>query len=249
MFPARRPFVLSRPATALAVAKIGDTAVLVADRAAVLGVSADGTLRFGADAPRIFVHGGVVVGLAGQVGYETDAGTVDLREEVPASLSSRDPVTPVRRLLEAHAAGILTDPGVPHPAVGRACPAATIAVIAREFDGDAAIDVAGLADDGGARTESLTPFGGGAFAPRGPLLDALQYELAHTSATTPRQLVESLAHAIGATVPHVTSNVTATLDVAVIAPGQPPRCFAARVRPGRGALTGGGVGDEKTPRP
>lgn len=227
VFPARRPLVLSRPVSALVVARIGDSAVIVADRAVVLSALDDGTLMFGQDAPKLVLQESIAVGLAGQVGYETNKGTVDLREEILVSTSRPDPVAGVRRLFEEHADGIRSVPGVHCTKVdGLECPAATIAVVVREFRGAAAIDVIGLAEDGLARSESLNPFGGGAYAPRGPILDALQHELAKVhSDSVPEQVVESLASAIRATVHHADGAVTAELDAVIVKPGQTPEFF------------------------
>lgn len=219
--------MLSRPATALVVATVGDSAVLVADRTVVSGVDAAGVLRFGVDAPRIVVRDGVVAGFAGQVGYGSHDQHVDLRDQVATALSSQDPRASVRRTFEAHSDGMCASPYRGPVAVDDgAWPTATIAVVVREFESAAELDVVGLTDDGLARAESLAPFGGGALAPRGPMLDALRHELAHRQPTaTPEHVVASLAAAIYASLPYTDGLVAPVLDAAIVTPGSAPQCF------------------------
>lgn len=221
VLPVRRPLVLSWPATALVVAKVGNSAVLVADRTAVTGVHDDGTIQFYEGSPRIFLQENVAVGFAGQLSYESSQGTIYLQEEVTSALSLQDPRTGIRRLFEEHVNGMLSGRSLTPPPGGVECPTVTIAVTAREFDGAVDINVVGLTEDGLARAESLNPFGGGAFAPEGPLFDALRYELTRVGPKRhPEEVVDSLAKTIRDKSHHAKGAVTLKLDAVIVKPGQ-----------------------------
>lgn len=222
-----RPLVLSRPVTALVTAKVGNSAVLVADRAVVLGTHDDGTFRLGDDATKIFIRQGAAIGLAGQVGYVRDGKVIGLREEALTAHPAAGTRAAIQRLFTDHAEGIYAVPGVQYaelPELSR--PVATIAVVATERGGLVEVDVVGLAEDGLAYANSLVPFGGGAYAPTGPVLDALQQDLARLGAnSSTKDAVTSLAQAIRATAHHAKGGVTPTLDAAIVRPGHPIEVF------------------------